>query len=294
MKIGSFFLYHLARSWPSPMEARARAFAAEPGSHAYEMAYARDQFYVRSRHGIEVEIEGRDVLDVGCGHGGIACYLGVLGARRVVGIDVNTKHLGCAQLLAKEIAFRFHPECQLPVWFTRMTADHLALRDEEFDLVFADNVFEHFTEPAQVLREVARVLRPGGQLYVPTFSSIYSKYGLHLKHGLKLPWANLAFSERTIIETLARLAAENSRLYEIYPGLRESPVRVRDVRRYKDLNEITLSSFRDMAGDAGFRLLWLRPFSTMAGKVLRRIPIFRRSLLVDVFSVGASALLQKK
>lgn len=34
--------------------------------------------------------------------------------------------------------------------------------DETFDLVFADNVLEHLTEPAAVFSEVARVLKPGG------------------------------------------------------------------------------------------------------------------------------------
>jgi ubiquinone/menaquinone biosynthesis C-methylase UbiE len=293
LRLSSHLLYRLARRWPSPVAARLRAFGAEPGTDAYEIAYSRHQFLERSRQGLAVDVTGKEVLDIGCGHGGIACYLAVLGAHRVVGVDLNTRNLGYAQRLSREIAQRFHPECRLPVHFVEMTANHLAFRDEEFDLVLADNVFEHFQEPAGVFHEISRVLRPGGQLYVPIFSSIYSKYGLHLKHGLRMPWANIVFSEHAIVEAMKLLSRENPLLNEIYPGLNDHPRRVRDLRRYKDLNDITHSSFRRMAREAGLRVVWLHPFATPTGKIVSRIPVLRNSILGDVLSVGATALLQK-
>lgn len=48
------------------------------------------------------------------------------------------------------------------------TAEQLPYPDEHFDLVFADNVFEHLARPQQVFDEIARVLRPGGVLLAKT------------------------------------------------------------------------------------------------------------------------------
>jgi len=88
--------------------------------------------------------------------------------------------------------------------------------DATFDLVLADNVFEHFTQPEAVMNEAYRVLRPGGGMRVPVFSPITGKYGLHLKHGLKLPRANGFLSERTIIRAIHRLAVVcNTKLTDI-------------------------------------------------------------------------------
>lgn len=40
--------------------------------------------------------------------------------------------------------------------------------DASFDLVFADNVFEHLADPAGIMLEIRRVLRPGGHLLFKT------------------------------------------------------------------------------------------------------------------------------
>ena len=175
-----------------------------------------------------------------------------------------------------------------------MSATHLTFPDGTFDLVLADNVFEHFTEPEAVMREAYRVLRPGGGMLVPVFSSILSKYGLHLKHGLKLPGANLVFSERTIIRAMQRLADSDPKLLDLYPGLSDSPQRVRDLRRYKDLNDITYREFKAMAARCGFRVEMFSVYGTRLGKLMVRVPLVRNTKLMDVLSTGAAAFLRKK
>ena len=128
---------------------------------------------------------------------------------------------------------------------------------------------------------------------MPIFSSIYSKYGLHLKHGLKLPWANLFFSEATIIRAMKRLAVDEPRINEWYPGLAKNPQRVSDLRRHRDLNDITYRSFKTMAGEAGFDVEWFRPNATRIGKIISRIPLLKKTRLTDIFSLGAAACLRK-
>ena len=293
MSFSDYLLYRVAKNWPSPMAKLVRELDAEPGTEAYDMAYAQRQFDWKVRHGMLREVTGLDVLEVGAGHGGISCFMAAVGARSVVAIDLNTKHLEIARRFARLLSARYSSDYEMPVMFVEMSADRMTFPDASFDLVLADNVFEHFTDPEAVMKEAYRVLRPGGGLLVPVFSSILSKYGLHLKHGLKLPWAHVVFSERTIIRALRRLAEADPKLFELYPGLADNPQRVRDLRPYKDLNDITYRKFKKMAARVGFRVESFSPFGTGLGKVLARLPGLGKSKIMDILSTGASAYLRK-
>lgn len=295
MSISENLLYRLAKRWKSPVAQRIVDFGAEPGTPEYEMAYAQRQLDLKVKNGIGIAVDGKDVLEVGCGHGGISCFLALAGARSVLGIDINTINLGYAAEFA-DLQSKRLTGSKLPVEFKEMRADKLELPDDTFDLVIADNVFEHFDDPEAVMREGFRVLRPGGLLFVPTFSSILSKYGLHLKNGLKMPWANLVFSEKTIVAAMHRLAEDTPYLLSVYPGLKNNPQRVKELRRYCDLNEITHGEFKRMANRCGFQMEWFRPDCTLIGRLIRKLPglnLLSESKLIDIFSYCAGACLRK-
>lgn len=294
MGLSDYLLYRVAKHWPSPMERYNKEFNADTCTDAYDMAYAQAQFDRKVKQGLGGTVLGKEVLEIGTGHGGIACYMATVGAKRVVAIDLNTKNLEIGRRFAKQLEADLATNTPLRVEFLEMSADHTSFPDAQFDLVLADNVFEHFTDPEAVMREAHRVLRPGGVLLVPIFSSIYSKHGLHLKHGLKLPWANLLFSERTIVRAMHRMAADNPVLLEVYPGLANNPQRVRDLRRYGDLNDITYREFKNMAGRIGFKVSSFKANTTKLGRVLTQVPFLKSSILTDILSLGAAAYLEKK
>jgi ubiquinone/menaquinone biosynthesis C-methylase UbiE len=292
MPFSDYLLYRLAKLWPAPNFGANARIAAAAGTEEHERAYARDQFDRCVRNGIGISLHGQTVLEVGCGHGGISCFAAVVGAKRVVGIDVNTTNLNRAQSFAAEVAADLQVP-SLPVEFLEMDAYALTLPPDSFDIVLADNSFEHFLQPQEVMRQSFHVLRPGGRLVVPGFSSIYSKYGLHLKNGIKMPWANLVFRERTIVRAMQRLAAENPTLETIYPGLRRSPQTVADLRKHGDLNDITYRKFIRMAEEVGFAVERFHAFKTHAGYGVAMLPWLKRSILRDIFSTGATAILRK-
>ena len=100
------------------------------------------------------------VLDVGCGPGSITVGLAeAVAPGRVVGLDVQPSVLGEAR--AHAAARR-----TANVAFQAGSATALPFPDGAFDAVFAHTLLEHVREPLAVLREVRRVLRPGGVLGV--------------------------------------------------------------------------------------------------------------------------------
>ena len=299
MKITEWILYSLSKIWPSPASVKSFNISHDFESDEYNLDYAlKKQFLHKIRQGVRYDYYGKSVLEIGCGHGGISTFLAITGAKKVVGIDLNTRNLNYARKFSQIQKERLGINGELPLEFLEMSAYDLKLNENQFDIVIADNVFEHFMEPFKVMQESYRVLKSGGKLIVPIFSSVYSKYAMHLKIGLKMPWLNIFFSEKTIVNALYKTALENRYLFDVYPGLVNKPNRVRDVRRYSDLNEITYAKFKRMADESGFTVL---NFETLATKdikffaaLIRRIPLVRNSVLADIFSTGASAVLLKK
>jgi arsenite methyltransferase len=99
---------------------------------------------------------GERVLEVGCGGGfytyEVAQCVGPTG--RVCAIDLSADQVAAAQSHCAELA-----------WVTCRVADAAALPYEDgvFDVVYGVQVFEYVTQLDTALREVQRVLRPGGR-----------------------------------------------------------------------------------------------------------------------------------
>ena len=104
-----------------------------------------------------VEAAGRDVADIGCGDGWMTRALTRLGAR-AVGIECAAKALTRARAAAPEGEERY----------LVARGESLPLADRSLDIVVFFNSLHHVPEPhiGHALEEAARVLRPGGLIYV--------------------------------------------------------------------------------------------------------------------------------
>jgi ubiquinone/menaquinone biosynthesis C-methylase UbiE len=113
---------------------------------------AKEQTYA----GLELQ-PGDHVLDIGCGSGtDVRAMAGLVGPTgRAVGID------GSATMI--EAARERVDGCGLPVEFLVGDAHRLDFPDASFDGCRTDRVLLHLADPAQVVQEIARVLRPGGR-----------------------------------------------------------------------------------------------------------------------------------
>jgi SAM-dependent methyltransferase len=95
------------------------------------------------------------VLDVGCGAGQVARAV----KRERPDLEVH----GCDPSRSAIAAASKSPET---VDFRLATAERLPCGDGELDFVWIFDVLEHVDDPGQVLREVARVLKPGGGFHI--------------------------------------------------------------------------------------------------------------------------------
>ena len=101
------------------------------------------------------------VLDVGCGAGLAAEALARLG-HTVTGIDLAPAVLAVA---------RRHAEHQrLTVAYRQATAANLVAEGSQFGAVTALEVIEHVADPAALLRDLARLVAPGGQVVLSTLN----------------------------------------------------------------------------------------------------------------------------
>ena len=108
---------------------------------------------------------GDRVLDVGCGVGHEAIRLAQRAGSpgRVVGVDASPPMIAQARQRARE-----EP---LPAQFDVGDAHHLAFPDGAFDLCRTERVVRYLRRPETALREMARVVRPGGWVLAQDFDS---------------------------------------------------------------------------------------------------------------------------
>jgi 2-polyprenyl-6-hydroxyphenyl methylase/3-demethylubiquinone-9 3-methyltransferase len=110
-----------------------------------------------------VDLNGGDVLDVGCGGGILTDAMARVGAR-VTGIDLSAKALGVARLHALEV--------QTPnVTYREVSTE--ALADEcpgRFDVVTCMEMIEHVPDPASVVAACARLVKPNGWVFFSTIN----------------------------------------------------------------------------------------------------------------------------
>ena len=126
---------------------------------------------------------GGDLLEVGCGRG---VALPVLNERlrpsSLTGVDVDPVALADARSHAAERGATVRLE--------RADVRRIPFDDASFDVVFDFGTCYHIAHPSQALREIVRVLRPGGLFVTETVLSQLFAHPLRTR-GKPLPWASV-------------------------------------------------------------------------------------------------------
>jgi ubiquinone/menaquinone biosynthesis C-methylase UbiE len=192
---------------------------APPGSRRfYELVEAHR--YEKEWHiqeaGNFAQTQGLRVLEIGCGLGTDGAQFAKAGAD-YTGIDLTDA--------AVELARRRFELFNLPGTFKVADAERLDFPDNSFDIVYSHGVLHHTPDTAGAIREVHRVLKPGGKAMVMLYHrdsynyrvniSMLRRGGVHLlrwKAGVKFVHMITGEPEESLREHARRLNAEREYL----------------------------------------------------------------------------------
>jgi ubiquinone/menaquinone biosynthesis C-methylase UbiE len=223
-------------------------------------------------------LEANDsVLDVGTGTGVVAVLaVGKLGSGgKVTGVDLSAEML----VAARSKALRDGLENRIQ--FSRLDAEALAFRDRSFDVVFSLFALLHLPDPQTALKEMFRVLRPGGRLILAVGSrpSIVSAAGVgeglrYIRRGFAMRQRKLLIGPQSLDDFLARRIPGSDQGEEA-PIARESKNRSHKIPRLIRQAQFTNVCCHWRGAEARFETpeeFWevQRTFSSIARKRLLR------------------------
>jgi SAM-dependent methyltransferase len=220
------------------------------------------------RIGFDVDLRGRRVLDIGCGHGALSLDAAHRGAAEVIGIDLDSDRIR----FAREHLLQHHPGLVGKVRFRDGSLDAMPA-GERFDVVLSKDTFEHVQELDRLLDDAGRRLRDDGLLVCGFSPLYYSPNGDHDRLGLPLPWLHALLPQGLVFRWASRRLG-------------------RPIRSAADvgLNRLTLRAFQQMLSGGAWEQLSLRinPIEHRLRPLfdlLRRIARLERYFTIGVYAV---------
>ena len=156
------------------------------------------------------DIAGKVVIDFGCGEGTDAVEMATKGAKRVIGIDIREDVLQAATRKARAAG-------------VQSICSFATSTKELADIVVSMDAFEHFADPAEILRVMDALLQPAGEVLVSFGPIWYHPLGGHLFSVF--PWAHLIFSEKALIGWRSTFKTDGAtRFSEVAGGLNQMTI----------------------------------------------------------------------
>jgi len=198
-------------------------------------------------------IRGRVVVDFGCGVGHDVVELAERGAAHVIAIDIREKWLNRAAVLARK----------------RGVADRCTFVREwtggrSADVVISLDSFEHFADPAGILRTMYAMLGPNGRVLAAFGPPWYHPNGGHLFSIF--PWAHCVFSEAAMVTWRSTLPGKQPTA-----NLQEAGLNKMTVRRFEKLVDESPFQFASFEAVPIRKLRWLahRAFREFTTSIIR-------------------------
>jgi 2-polyprenyl-6-hydroxyphenyl methylase/3-demethylubiquinone-9 3-methyltransferase len=165
-------------------------------------------------------LEGKQVLDIGCGGGILSEAMAAKGAK-VTGIDMAEQSLEVARLHLLESGFQID--------YQQSTAESFAEQNaEQFDVVTCLEMLEHVPDPSSIIQAAAKMLKPDGCLVLSTLNRNPKSYLLAIvaaEYVMKmLPKGTHEYSKFVKPSELARAARLSGLEVTDITGMSYSPL----------------------------------------------------------------------
>ena len=152
------------------------------------------------------DLQGKRLLDIGCGVGGTAILLDEFyGTGEILGINISASEVE----LAKKLSIQ--KDCSNRVTFQQGNASRLTCESNSFDYVIAVECAFHFENKREFISEVARVLKPGGELIFSDVSLTEDASMVeNFRYDLKLFYIGLCVPHLAPLSLWRKYLQENS------------------------------------------------------------------------------------
>jgi len=218
----------------------------------------------------DADVNGRDVLDFGCGNGPLSLFLAATRSPgSITGVDLYAEAIARAQAALA----RMDPAPAMPVRFLVGADSGMPVDDASADTLLAFDCLEHVMDPEAILAEWHRVLRPGGKALIEWFPYA-GPWGPHMESGIPIPWAHHLFGQRAMFETAERLYDDpdfKPRHWDLDAGGNKLPNKWRQWRSFAEqgyINELSTRDFRRMTAKAGFSFVRYERHGVLSNKPL--------------------------
>lgn len=231
----------------------------------YQLEHSNLEFFQRIGY---KDFRNKTVLDIGCGHGALSVEVARLGAKSVVGVDIDKSSIEEAKRTLRES----YPEYASVVHFECVGIESI---ENKFDIAISKDSFEHIHDLPTMMRLIAERLEENGLLiagFSPLYFSPFGDHGRYLGWHRSVPWLPVILPE----PLLFRLS---------------SHIRKIQVRSAADvgLNKLTPAQFRNIVSDQGWIPVVLEynkgeRLGMPLMRQLRKIPFLEKFFTVNIYA----------
>ena len=166
----------------------------------------------------KLQLDGKKILDFGCGMGGMTLWYATNFQCKVDGVDIDAHHIEIAEHVRQKfkvenVNFRLQDILKDPFD-----------PEEMYDIIFLNDVVEHIPIPVlkQIFQQLAMHLNHNGVIFIG-YPPWYSPYASHVNQAVKIPWCQF-LPEKLLIKLIKKnnieiIGKEESDLLSVYQGL---------------------------------------------------------------------------